>query len=90
MKTHIEIISPVRYPLLIRSKIFPIPKSQKLVYQVNDIIQIKLLFPASFFYPFSPVRLSAIISTFKIIEITTLPGDYHRTNSHILKLNQIN
>ncbi len=90
MKTYIEIIPPSRYPLLIRSKIFPIPKVQKLAYQVNDIIQIRLLYPSSFFYPFSPVRLSAIISTFKIIEITTLPGDYHITNSHILKLTQIN
>lgn len=90
MKSHIEIISPIRYPLLIRSNILPITKNQKLVYQVRDIIQIKLLFPASFFYPFSPVRLSAIISTFKIIQITTLPADYHRTNSHILKLSQLN
>lgn len=90
MKTHIETISPTHYSLLTRSNIFPIKKKNKLTYVVNDYIQIKLLYPGSFFYPFSPARVSAIIRTFQVIEITTLPAQYHRTNSHILKLKSIN
>lgn len=69
MKTHLKLLSPNNFKILSETNKLIVKKNDKRKYNRGDIILARIFYPANYFGPETPPRISNVLLKIKIINI---------------------